>query len=206
MISLVPVFASDWLEDDWEDRVDELSEGELIWYTNEPGPDTSRMQLAIRFKEDSHHHGWLEVRQCHSKLAKAPAVQMVFEDRAVRSLKIEQATNIGKAYIEDDTVQLSDIGNGARICVSSEQQVLHQLDKHHWALVSGPFQRRFLDGFYPMYVEVDVYWQKDNWRFMHSRPTSGPDISVHTGQLSMRAHFSGRLKTALVFQHALVGR
>lgn len=199
----VLVSAADWFNDNWEDRVDKLSEGELIWYQGMPAKGTSRTVLTISLDEESTRDGWVKVRQCHGGLASVPAAQLVFEGRAVRNLQVENAQNIEQSSIEGETVQLSGVGPGAAICVRSEQQVLHRLDGHHWALISGPFQRRFLDGFYPMLVKLDVEWPVEKWRYVRVQPATGPAIEARAGHLQMQAHFAGRLKTALIFQHAL---
>jgi hypothetical protein len=197
------VFATDWFNDDWEDRVDKLSEGELIWYQGVPEKATSHTSLSISLGEESSQHGWVKIRQCHSGLARVPAAQLVFEGRAVRKLHIENVQNIEQSRIEGDSVQLMGVGPGASICVHSEQQVMHQLDSHHWALISGPFQRRFLDAYYPMLVELEVNWPAEQWRYIRMQPATGPVVEASTGHLRMQAHFAGRLKTALLFQHAL---
>lgn len=197
------VSAADWFDDDWEDRVDNLSEGELIWYKGTPREGTSLTSLSIRFLETSAREGWVEVGQCHSQLASAPAAQLIFDGRPVRKLRVEKVVNIKKVGIEGESVQLSGLKTGAEICVRSEQQVLHRLDKHHWALISGPFQRRFLDGYYPMQLELNVEWPEGQWRYMKIKPTDGPVVRTTDGQLHLQAHFSGLLKTALVFQRAL---
>jgi hypothetical protein len=204
--SSLSIATTDWLNDDWEDRVEQLSEGELIWYRHAPAEGTSRMVLEVRFKPDSHQQGWLEVRQCHENLASVAAAQLVFEGRPVRALRIEKTENIQQAVIDNNTVQLTGVGKAARICVSSEQRILHRLDEHHWAIVSGPFQRRFLDGYYPMQVKMDIFWTADRWRLMRSRPARGPQINSTEDHLHMHAHFAGRLKMAFVFQHALMDR
>lgn len=194
---------TDWFNDDWEDRADSLSEGELIWHEGKVVNSTSVTSLSVVIQEDSDRHGWVGVSQCHSGLAKVPAAQLVFEDRPVRNLKIEQVVNIEHAVIEGGSVQLNGVKADAKICVQSEQQILYKLDQHHWALISGPFQRRFLDGYYPMQLQVEVQWPMQQWRYIRSRPAKGPLIESEQGHLVMKAHFSGRLKTALVFQQSL---
>lgn len=204
--STLSVAATDWFNDDWEERVEQLSEGELVWYKHAPAEATSRMTLDIRFKHASRLQGWLNVRQCHENLASVPAAQLVFEGRPVRALRIEETENIQRAVIDKNTVQLTAVGTAARICVSSEQRILHRLDEHHWAIVNGPFQRRFLDGFYPMQLKMNIFWPADRWRLMQSRPAKGPEIRTSRDHLHMQAHFAGRLKMAFVFQHALADR
>ncbi len=206
LVSTVCVATTDWLNDDWEDRVEQLSEGELVWYGQAPAETTSRTALAVRFKPDSHRQGWLDVRQCHENLARVPAAQLVFEGRPVRALRIVETDNIQHAVIDNNTVQLTGVGAAARICVSSEQRILHRLDEHHWAMVSGPFQRRFLDGFYPMQVKMDISWPSDRWRLVQTRPEKGPEVTTSEDHVQMRAHFAGRLKVAFVFQRALAQR
>ena len=202
-LNMSVVMANDGFLDDWEERADAVSEGELVWYPGPPPGDIPSASVSARFMENSHEHGWMQISQCHRGLSEVSLAQIVFQGRAIRKLQVDSYVNIGKAYVEGDTVQLSDIRAGGEVCLSSEQQALYKLDEHHWAFISGPFQRRFLDGYYPSYVEVEVHWPAAQWRFIKVQPSPGPVIEQGQGQLKMKAHFAGRLKAGLVFQRAL---
>jgi hypothetical protein len=64
-------------------------------------------------------------------------------------------SNIGSAWVEGHTVQLTDIEAKSKVCISADKKALSHQDGRYY-LRLGPFMRRFLDGYYPMHVQVEV--------------------------------------------------
>ena len=56
---------------------------------------------------------------------------------------------------EFPTIQMKDIEAESEICISADKRAL-SFDKGRYYLRLGPFMRRFLDGYYPMHVRIEV--------------------------------------------------
>lgn len=181
-----------------------INGGELHFLTHVPA-DAGILHHQIKhitILPDSLKTGWVAVRQCHFDLDAVPALQVVFGKGLVRALTITRADHIGRAWIDGDTVQLADVRPHAVLCLRSENHVLRHFPRsNRYLLVSGPFMRRFLDGYFPMRVDVDV----DYPRALTLAHIDPPGMSVsqqEQGRLKLNAVFEGRLMIGVQFEPA----
>ena len=79
------------------------------------------------------------------------------EDKT-RKLSIASQKHIGQAKVEGCSLQLTNIQGSAHICVRAETRGLERISQQQWQLKRGPFMRRYLDGYYPMQVSLEVDW------------------------------------------------
>jgi hypothetical protein len=98
-------------------------------------------------------------------------------------------------------VQLRDVSPGARLCLRGESRALHDLGGGHYRLRNGPFMRRFLDGYYPMRVFLEIAYPSDRIRLAAHSPDSqeGFRVSEGPGTIGLEANFEGRLVTCFDF-------
>ena len=184
-------------------------------------PQTSHRAIAdaqVRFLgnppvEPAHHHrnmlslearslagGWVRMEQCHANLDVFPRAQIVFRRGHIRHLKIARFKHIGQAWVEDSSVQLLDIRPGAELCIEAESRSLVRNDDGTYSLHSGPFMRKFLDGYFPMRVSLTVRWPDERLQFVRVYPGSQEGVSVRArpGRLELDTWFEGRLETEVV--------
>ena len=64
--------------------------------------------------------------------------------------------NIEQSWVEDNTVQLRNVQENARLCVQAWTRALKSNGDGSYSLRNGPFMRRFLDGYYPMRVSMQI--------------------------------------------------
>jgi hypothetical protein len=142
--------------------------------------------------------GWVTMYQCHSNLDKVSASQIVYNKDRIRNINVLSSQNIGSARVEGHTVQLTDITAESKICISADKKALHY-DKGRYYLKLGPFMRRFLDGYYPMHVQVEVCYPVS----MQLVSTSPVDALRHTSGSTSYADIDlwvvGKLEIELVF-------
>lgn len=101
--------------------------------------------------------GWIVSNQCHYQLDAVPALEVVFGHGQVRKLEITRADNIEHAWIENDSVQLKNVGANAVLCIHSENHALKfDATNNIYTLTSGPYMRRFLDGYFPMQADLMI--------------------------------------------------
>lgn len=193
-----------WLnsdEPDLEQQALDVNEGELEFLPQLPAKTVHHHHNTIIISPRSLYDGWVYLKQCHENLDQVALAQVVFRKDRARKLKVRFAENIGRAWVEGPTIQLKDVGKDARLCLELETRSLENLGDGTLVIRNGPYMRRFLDGYYPMHVSVDVIYtskliqllsttpeMQDGFRVWHS------DNSVH-----IDSWFKGRLSTEIHF-------
>ena len=118
----------------------------------------------------------------------------------MRKLKIKSTKNIKHAYVSKQSVQLEDIQKKARLCVTAEVRNFYQNEDKTFSLVNGPYHRKFLDGYYPYHLSMDIKFAK-NLRFLYSIPKvqAGYDVQQGKNSLKLDTWFEGKLNTEFRF-------
>ncbi|WP_296805914.1 alpha/beta hydrolase [Thiocapsa sp.] len=191
----------DWPEMDLEARIAAVSDGELRFVGPERAAATHRHVNRIRIGAESLREGWIELTQCHENLDAVGAAQIIFSVERIRGLEVVSAQGIGRAWVEGPSVQLTDIAPGARLCIRAESRAMFALGDGRYRLRNGPYMRRFLDGYYPMQVVLDVSYPADRLALVHHQPATQPGFAVRagSGHVAVDAAFEGRLFTCLDF-------
>lgn len=192
-----------WFNSD-EEPVDPLkliNEGELVFLKQQPEVKAHQAKHILTLLPDSLRDGWVMLEQCHENLDVMPAAQVVFMGKRVRNLKIVSSTHIGKAWVEDDTIQLKNIARHARLCLQVETKALWKKADGHYSLRTGPYQRKFLDGYFPMNLLLEINYPKDVLRFKSIVPKvqAGLSVSENTGSIKINALFEGQLHLNMLF-------
>jgi hypothetical protein len=107
--------------------------------------------------------------------------------------------NVGHAWIEGVTVQLEDVGADAAVCLTAKSRALTNNGDGTYTVRSGPFMRRFLDGYYPMHVTMNLRVATDRLRVAYAEPRQQPGFVVTQKPCSLDydAWFEGRLNTEI---------
>jgi hypothetical protein len=93
---------------------------------------------------------------------------------------------------------MRDIGREAMLCLSAESRSLHDNLDGSYSLRNGPFMRRFLDGYYPMQVTMDIQIPS-GFRVHSVQPLEQPGFRIwqEAGMVNVDARFEGRLSTVI---------
>jgi len=209
---IVPVWAGaepsrealeNWFESDDQalPYIDNISEGELRFLPKLQRKRVPTMVNEITILNASVETGWVNIYQCHEDLDPITAVEVVYRYHKMRNLKINSTENIKKAWVEGQSVQLEEVSQGASLCVSLQARILYKDGERLFALRNGPFERKFLDGYYPLHVQLNVHYPVDKLYFMGSKPRAAPGFTVRqTGaSVFVDAWFEGKLMTELLF-------
>jgi hypothetical protein len=193
--------------DDWsvieneaalEQRAREVNEGELTVLDRPPEAAAHHHQNRLMITVQSLSDGWVTMYQCHSNLDKVAASQIVYNKDRIRDIKVLSSQNIGSVRVEGHTVQMKDIAAESKICISADKKALSR-DNGRYYLKLGPFMRRFLDGYYPMHVELEVCYPA----FLQLLSSSPVDAMQHTSGSTSHADIDlwvvGKLNIELVF-------
>lgn len=179
----------------------EVNEGELRFLDKAPETPVHHHQNRITLTAESISTGWARLEQCHSHIDAVPSSQVVYSRERIRDLRVVRAENIGKAWVQDNTVQMENVGHAAVLCVEAETRTLAADDRGGYVLRNGPYMRRFLDGYYPMRVSMTVRLATPKLAYagIEPGPTRGFKVEVEPGEVRYEALFEGRLRTAVHF-------
>lgn len=183
-----------------EARARAVNEGELAFLPREPAADAARMEKRLDLAWESLDDGWAPMHQCHHNLDPAAAVQIVYNDERTRDIRITRRDGVGRAEVDGPSVQMRDIERGASLCVAAQVlAILPHPDKAGYVVDNGPFMRRFLDGYYPMQVRLEVRWPEGMLAFEESSPPAQPGLAIESNDqgVTLDAYFEGRLESRL---------
>ena len=191
----------DWFFEDFEERIAEVNEGQLVFLASPPDEPVHYHQNTLILDETSLESGWARLMQCHDHLDAVPRAEVTFREGFLRNLAVTETRNIGRAWVEKSTVQLEGVQPGARLCLRAESRVLSHNDDGSYSVRNGPYMRRFLDGYYPMRVSVEVRYPCDRLKLASLSPPAQKGFQVTQGpcRVYLNAWFEGRLKTELRF-------
>lgn len=192
----------EWFDEDLEAGVANVNAGNLV-FLNEPPPDPVHHHYnRIVLDAGSLDNGWVKVVQCHSQLDVVSRTQILFHNTRARELSILSYENIHAAWVEGHTVQMENVKHDASICLQVEMRTLESNEDGSFSLHSGPFMRRFLDGYYPMRVSIDIEAPRDYLRFLDIRPQHQAGFSVQETAkgLYVDTWFEGKLYMEVRFE------
>lgn len=192
---------ADWPDLDLESRIAAVSDGELRFVSPEQVAGKHRHLNRITIDATSLDQGWIRLTQCHENIDAVGAAQILFNAERIRDLEVVSTKQIGRAWVEGHSVQMKDIAPGARLCVRGESRAFFALGEGRYRLRNGPYMRRFLDGYYPMQVVLDIAYPEDRLTLVSHQPGAQPgfEIRAERGRVEVAAAFEGRLFTCLDF-------
>jgi len=189
------------LLDDLEERIRRLNTGELRFLPAAPDRPVHHHLTRVEITPEALESGWVVLHQCHDQLDQVPATQIVYRPGTLRRLEIVGYRNIESARVEGDSVQLQNVAADAQLCVAVETRALHRTGEREWELRNGPFMRRFLDGYFPMRVSLEVK-HPDGLELVGTDPPAQPGFEVQDAApwVTVEAWFEGRLSTRIQFR------
>ncbi len=201
LLLFVGVFA--WLPTMAADEFDifDINEGELRFLERPPDKPPHLHSTHVFISEASFKTGWVTAKQCHFNLDRVSALQVVFNQRRVRRIEVLQADNIGRAWVEGASVQVTNVGKDAVLCILSENfAIKHNAVERTYEWRGGPYMRRFLDGYFPMQVKLAIDYPQDRVRLESIEPgTLRFKTVAQPGLIRLDALFEGRLDITIRF-------
>lgn len=196
----------DWLHSDAEHPATTVNEGEIEFFATEAAQPEHQQTMRVTLTGQSITSGWVAVEQCHEALDRVDRLEIVFHPERTRDLQVLEYHNIGKAWREGPRVIVRHVRPHSRICLRSESRVLRPLQSHDstalFEIVNGPFMRRFLDGYYPLTLALEVVYPQEILQLRDARPLAQPgwEIQRYSGRVSLHGRFAGKLSTRLQFE------
>lgn len=179
-----------------------VNEGQLHFLAEPPAKPVHHHRNRIQIRPSSLDTGWVTLSQCHDHLDAVPRAEITFREGHVRDLRVVASDAIGDAWVEGASVQLRDIAPGARLCLSADTRALKPAGSGYFGLASGPYMRKFLDGYYPLRVTLDVDYPAAALRLLDVSPPpqTGFTLTERAGSLRLEALFEGELNVRIRFE------
>jgi len=200
---LTPEELERWFEDDSRAHPYDfhVNSGELEFLAVAPDKRVPHSHTRLHLTAQSLDDGWLELTQCHDDLDPVPLAEVVYSYREMRELHVMSAPGIGQARVEGQSVQLQDIERGATLCVAAQVRLLRR-EGEEYVLRNGPFQRRFLDGYFPLRLTLELAYPAERLEVVDIEPQPQPGFQARqsAGRLTLEALFAGRLHTVVRFR------
>lgn len=178
-----------------------VNNGELFFLSKKPDKRIHQHHNILTIYKNSLIDGWVKLEQCHANIDRVERIQVVFNKKKIRDIRITKATKIKKSWVEGNTVQLENVTDNAVLCIAAWSKALIKNADGRFKLTNGPFMRKFLDGYFPIHVTIDVDFKATNLKLVQVEPTAqtGFKITQTAKTINMDALFEGRLKTSLTF-------
>ena len=195
----------EWLNSEAEHPALQVNEGELRFMVTGPEKPEHQQTMQITITNDTMHTGWAQVSQCHENLDQVDRLEIVFRQGKVRNLQVVEFKNIADARPQGHRVILRQVQPDSRICVQSESRImqrsLEQGQRDVYEMTNGPFMRRFLDGFYPLNLSMQVDYPAQCLRLLEIQPEAQPgwQIRYDADRIFLKGRFEGKLITRFRF-------
>lgn len=156
----------------------------------------------ITISPQSLQSGWVGLIQCYEHLDPVPDMEVTYQYKAMRKLTITKSHQIEQARVKGQSVQMSNVGKNAQLCISAEVRIFYKNKDESYRLVNGPFHRQFLDSFFPYHLTLKVNYPSSQLTFVNSKPPSQPGFKVEQtiNSLLIDSVFTGKLYTELTFR------
>ncbi len=196
--------ATDSEEDEWdleEGSTENVNEGELRFLDTDPDPAVLHSESRIRITPASLESGWVDLLQCYRNLDAVSKVEVVFDYHEMRGLAVVAKRGVGKAGVSGQSVQLEDVSKQASLCIEAQVRNLYREEDGSYVLRNGPYMRKFLDGYYPFRVSLEVTYPQELVRFLRISPQVQPGFRIESapGVIAFDAWFEGKLRTGIHF-------
>ena len=190
-----------WMETDFEAQALAVNEGDLEFLSEVPEKLPPILQNRFTISTQSLKDGWIDMVQCHERLDPVAKAQVLYHPQRTRNIEILSSNNIQRSWVEDNSVQLENITADATLCVHAEVKSLYSNFNGSYSMRNGPFLRKFLDGYYPMRVIMDVTFPEGQLSFEAINPQvqNGFDVQYEKDKMSIEALFVGEFEIEVSF-------
>lgn len=198
---MTPEQLEKWFNSNDEASTEQVSEGPLRFI---PPPEKAVLHSVntLTIDKNSLDNGWVDLEQCYRHLDAVPVAEVVYRYKQMRDLRITASQNIGSSQLQGQSVQLRDVLSEAELCIKAEVRVFYQNPDRTYSLVNGPFHRRFLDGYYPYHVTLNIHYPGKRLILDSTRPATqaGFEVKQTANNLTIDSHFEGVLNTEIIFR------
>ncbi len=196
-----PSVDESWPDDDTEWRTRQVNEGQLEFIAPIPDQPILHSDTHLWISDESKRTGWVEMQQCYRHLDAVSRTDVVYAYRDMKNLQVTRGEQIARIRVGQHGVELEDVEKGALLCVRADVKVLQRLSDKTYVIQSGPYHRKFLDGYYPYQVSLMVHYSRNEFQLSRVMPEEqdGFEVEEQRDGLSIDSWFEGVLLIRLEF-------
>jgi hypothetical protein len=197
---LSPAELEKWFNSDDELPTSKVNDGQLIFLKSNAKKNIFHSVINIFIGQNSLDNGWTRLTQCYSNLDPIHRTAVVYRKNLIKNLKVLSSRNIKFANVSGNKVLLKDVTKDATLCIGANARNFYQNEDKSFSLVNGPYHRKFLDGYYPYHLKLNIHYIP-KLKFNYGTPKQQPGFQVNqdSNSLSIDTLFKGRLKTEFRF-------
>ncbi len=196
----------EWFADDEREHPFDINDndGNLVFLQNPPEQRALHSRNILLIEPRSLQSGWVKIDQCYQELDPIEKVEVVYRYKEMRDLHITRTSNIGKAWVEGQSIQLESVLKDAVLCIETEARIIYKQDDGILLLRNGPFQRRFLDSYFPMHLTLEIRYPGDLLILDNVNPAAelGFKVKAEQGLVYIDTWFEGKLMIEVEFRPA----
>ena len=198
MLSLTAAASDDaeaWLEADDDSSTRSVNEGTLAFLRDAPDGRVLQTRNRLTITPASLYTGWVGLYQCQSNLDPVPEAEVVYRYQRMRNLRVISNRGMKGAWVKNNSVQMQQVQEWGEVCIKAEVQILKPDGEGGYTLETGPFHRRFLDGYYPLRLDYRIRWPAGLLALESVCPDmqAGFPVRVRPGELMIDTLFEGEL-------------
>lgn len=197
---LSPAELEKWFNSDDELPTSKINDGQLNFIKANPKKNIFHSVINITVDQNSIDNGWTKLTQCYSNLDPIHRTAVTYRKNLVKNLKVLSSKNIKHAKVSGNKVLLKDVTKEASLCIGATARNFYQNEDKSFSLVNGPYHRKFLDGYYPYHLKLNIHYSPNlKFSFNTPKPQAGFQVKHLTNSLLIDTVFEGRLKTEFRF-------
>lgn len=198
---LSPEEIEKWFNSDDELPTSKVNDGQLHFISPKPGGNIFHSEININVDQVSIDDGWTSLTQCYSNLDPIHRTAIVYRKNLVKNLRVISSKNIKQAKVSGNKVFLRNVEKNASLCIGASARNFYQNKDKSFSLVNGPYHRKFLDGYYPYHLTLNIrYSPKLKFNFNIPKVQKGFQIKQLANTLLVDTVFEGRLKLEFRFE------
>ena len=197
---LSPAELEKWFNSDDELPTSKVNEGQLTFITTNSKKNTFGSVITLHIDQNSIDEGWTTLTQCYTNLDPVPRTAVVYRKNLIKDLKVISSKNIKSTKTSENKVFLNHVSKNASLCIGATARNFYQNEDKSFSLVNGPYHRKFLDGYFPYHLQLNIHYSP-KLKFLFNIPKQQPGFQVtqKSNTLSIDTVFEGRLKTEFRF-------
>lgn len=182
-------------------RARNVNAGDLEFLTGPATANELHTRMTLSLPAQNPAEAWVDMQQCQSGLDAMALSEIVYRYSDLRDLRVTRTSGIESAWVEDQSVQLRGVYADAEICVGAQVKILRRQESGLYRLSSGPYHRRFFDGYFPMRLSLEVRYPAGRLEWRQAAPAPQPGFAVRDtpGRLLIETRFTGMLTVQLDF-------
>ncbi len=197
---LSPAELEKWFNSDDELPTSKVNDGKLIFLTSNSKKNIFHSVINIFVDQNSIDNGWTKLTQCYSNLDPIHRTAVVYRKNLIKNLKVLSSKNIKITKVSGNKVFLQDVTKDATLCIGAKARNFYQNDDKSFSLVNGPYHRKFLDGYFPYHLKLNIHYiPKLKFNYGTPKQQSGFQVKQDSNSLLIDTLFKGRLKTEFRF-------